>query len=417
MQTSLTSYLKNPKVLIALVFGFLAIITLIFFALRTATVTITAPEGSAILISTDKDEDLRQIGTTKATYRTKDIPTNLYIAIEKDGQKTLSGVEITEKKNYFATLSLNPQTKDAQVLTNGSVSSPFIEGTRIQGISLRYKLTNFRTDAFETQKSAFIGLPYMKKIIWKDANNFVYVTFAGKVGRFINNNDLGTEYSIQAKPLPDAVENIAALSDAVKTPDGRIFAVSSNYLVVSSDFGATFNPVAKIESLSDTPVIFADNSNIYIVDESPPSAYASERIRKNQTGEDEHGGTLFRYNFSGKLQDKGRVEGAPLGVVKGGNKPVLATNEGLSDNNGLIPLYLNNVTDGEVIGKSGYVLADNGLWKLGSDSRSLQLVYDISKYGVGLEQSLSTYQNNILIGTTPGINDQKDASAMLVINP
>lgn len=416
MLTWLTKLQRKHWIAIGSVFVALLFVAL-YQSLRQATVIITAPAGASISIGTDKGADLEKAGITKASFKTREFPTMLYIRAEKDGQVTISGVEILEKRKYTVNLELKETTKEVVVLSQGSVGSPLITGSRIQGVSLQYSLTNFRTDAFETQRSAFIGLPYIKKVVWKDADTFAYQTFAGKVGRFIGGQDLGTEYSIEARPLPDAIENISELSDVSLGKNGRLYATSNNYLLVSTDFGATFKPLVKIEALSDTPKLFTTNDSLVVVDEAAPSQYASEQIRRNKPAEHEHASTAFIFGYDGKLKQKSAIEGKPIDIISPSGEPKLITNEGISSNNLFVPLYLTNTADAITNRSTGYTLADNGLWQLSEDGKSLHLIYDISKYGVGLENSLSIYNGKIVVGTTPGIKDEKDNSTMLLVTP
>lgn len=426
----LVRYLQRSKkkvifggiLLLAVVIG-----TVLFFT-RPGKITVSAENGAELYVATEKSGEFKKIGTTTATYSTRKVPSEVYVMATRDGKKTISGLVAERGKTKSAELTLAKQI-GAKPIMNGSVSSAFFDGTLGQGIVAGdYSLTNFRTDRpDEPFRPEFIGIPYLKKAIWYDANNFVYNSFRKGVGRFVNGTHVGNEgiaTSISGKDLgqiePDEETGaLVDLKDISRSGDKPLALLSSSNIFLSNDLGASLRSIVGFELIEDTNVgLFTTDNYIYRFAGEDPSAYASESEASEGT-EEEHAASLYQYDYSGKQLTRVDIHSESIKAVASRGKKsyiltpdklVLLENGNVSD----LSLYFTYARDITTYKDRVVMLGDGGLWQIGEDGVSIQLLYDFKDSGVGLAQSFSVSGGSLIFGTEPKPGATRNTSKMFV---
>lgn len=280
--------------------------SLILFLNRPGKVIISAEAGAEISVATNKGGEFNKIGTSTAEYSSRDVPTDIYLQVSKDGKKTISGVKLERGKTKNIKLTLSPQITVNQI-TTGSVSNVFISGVTAQGIVPDdYTLINFRTDNIATDpRPEFIGLPYLKKVVWYDANNFIYNSFDEGIGRFIDGQVTysdGIATSVTGKGFENinsnaVVGNLVTILDIAQARNKPLVLLSDSNIFLSSDRGTSLESITSFEAddAIASDFIFATNDYIYRFAGDDNTAFLE---RDNKTKE--YGSTLYQYNYKGE---------------------------------------------------------------------------------------------------------------------
>jgi hypothetical protein len=421
-------YQRNKtKIIIGSLLSLIVIVGLILFLTRPGKVTVTSESGAELSVATEKSGMFKKIGVGTATYSTRKVPSEVYVMATKDGKKTISGLVAERGKTKSVNLALTAQVSVKPIM-NGSVSSAFFDGTVGQGIVAGdYSLVNFKTDRVdEPLRPEFIGIPYLKKAIWYDANNFVYNSFRQGVGRFINGKHVGKEgfaNSISGKDLdslePEETDDIVDIKDISRSGDKPLVLLSSSNIFISNDRGGSLRSIAGFEPTSSSTVgLFTTSDYIFRFAGDDPSAHASESEAPSNNKND-HASTLYQYDYSGKELAKLSIHSESVrAVASRGKKSFILTPEKLilSEAGGTsdLALYFTYARDITTYKNRVVLLGDGGLWQIGDDGVSLQLLYDFKESGVGLAQSFSISAGSLIFGTEQRPGDTKNTSKMFV---
>lgn len=395
----------------------LASIWLVLYLTRHGTITISSEPGAELFVATSRGAEFKKIGTTTATFKSRQTPLDVYFMAARDGKKTISGTTIKRGDNKPLKLALTNKV-EAKQIANQSLANVYLEGVTGQGIiPAEFTLVNFRTDGDVPLRPDFAGLPYIKKVVWYDANNFVYSSFNQGVGSFINgkplySNGIGTEI-LGTNETDDAVyEEDFKLLDISKVPGQPLVLSSSDELFLSDTMGSTLRPIAKFEAMPQTiSSLFTTKSHIYRHSGEEPAAYASEEnVAADQAL---HSSVLYEYDYQGKNTNEFTIPDSTVrAMAEKNNKTFILTPDKLITLEGGTAasdsLYFKLARDLTSYKDRILLLGDGGVWQISEDGTSSQLLFEFGD-GAGLAQSFSTSGDTLIFGTQPTADGQGSA--------
>lgn len=404
---------------------------LYIFLNRPGTVIITSESGAKLSIATEKGGTFRPIGTSTARYSSRSVPVDVYVMAELNGKKTITSSQLERGKTRTITLGLS-HTKTAQKIADGAYSDVLYEGTLGQGIVPDdYSITSFKTDnPNEPIRPELVGIPYAKKAIWINKNTVVYNSFRDGVGRLVDGQLLysdGIASSISGKDLrefdPDTASNgVINLLDVDKSADKPMVFLSANNIFISSDLGTSLQSIVGFDADQNTrQSLFTSKQHIYRFVADEPAQSASEGDRKQSKKQsDEHTGKLYQYTYDGELHHTYDISAESLvAITEKGNTTYILTKEALyTATNGVmssVELYFTYARDITLYQDRIVMLGDNGLWQIDDSGTSVQLIYEFTGSGVGLEQSFSVSGTSLIFGTQPRPTDTDDHSKTFAI--
>lgn len=401
----------------------------LFLNTQKGSVSITAENNADIFIATEQDGEFKKIGAGEAIYKSRDFSKPVYIQATDGSKKTISGVWLKKGEDLSINLAFsNPLT--ANVLSEGSVFNPYIEGNLVQGIIPdEYTMTSFRTDRFETTRPELSSLPFMKKVVWSDKNNFVYTSLRRGVGQFVNGKDLGSDSgfasSMTGVSLPNVTRRdgqtkpLITITDAAKAPGKPLVLISESNIFTSPDLGTNLTSIIGFKKMDDvTNEVFATNDYILRYGAEMPATSADESNKKN-SGAAEDTKLVEVYDYTGKKLRDLEVRGESILNVAQINKDILLlSGDELTHSNDdqvtPIPLYFKYVGDIASNQRAAFVLAGNAVWQVSTDGKSLQQIYSFES-GVGLEKSMIVQDSQIIFGTRPKPTDTNVIGKLLSI--
>ncbi len=414
-----------PKGKLIMVLGVILGISgvLLWYANRPGILRVTTDAAATIYITTSRDAEFKEIGKGEATYKTRTVPSEVFVMVQNGDSKTISGAVLEKGKTVVRNLSLNP-VSTATLISEGGLSSPFIDGSLVQGIFPEdFSLISYRTDKYESVRPEFIGMPEMKKLVWFDANNFIYSSFNEGVGRFVNGEDIGSRgladaitggfTSIQSP----GIDSIVDIVDVAQYPSKPLVLISKNNIFLSDDRGTSLRTIASFDAEDEANTVQATKDRIMRFAVKNPSSYASEEGEN-----DNHSTTVYQYDYSGKeLPSIDIPDESVISTASHNANMYFLTNSSLvSKGTGdmvRIPLYFSFLGNLTTYKNTPVLLAGDGLWKVSDDGTALQLIFPFSGLGVGLRDSLTTTTDGRLIfGTTPAPNDEKNNSKLFSIS-
>jgi hypothetical protein len=403
-------------ILVVLVLVFIGIFLVIN---RSGSVEITAENNAEISIATEQDGEFKKIGNGKATYKSRDFSKPVYIQATSNQQKTISGVHLEKGSTKTVNLSFSSPVS-ATVLSEGSVFNAYIEGSLIQGIVPdEYTMTSFRTDRYETTRTELSGLPFMKKVVWDNRDNFVYISLRSGVGQFVNGTDLGGDSgfasSLSGASLPNVQRRdgqtrpLVTITDVAKAQGKPLVLISDSNIFTSPNLGTDLQSITGIKKIEDAVnEVYATSDYIIRYGGELPATSADESNQEN-SGADEHTKLLEIYDYSGKKIRDLEVHGESIlniaqvntdMYILGGEELTLSKDGEQSS----LPLYFRFVGDIASNQSKAFVLANNAVWQVSADGNSLQQVFQFPE-GVGLEKSMVLQGNQLLFGTRPKPTD------------
>jgi hypothetical protein len=407
------NYLRNlvsKKIIFAFVVVGLLLISLVLYLNRPSSVYVSAEQGSDLFVATSKGGEFKKIGTTNVTYKTKKLPSDVYFMATHDTKKTISGVSLKKGDKKSLTLTLANKAAATQI-ADEALSNVYLDGTVGQGIvSDEFTLVNFETNKDVPVRPEFAGLPYMKKIVWYDANNFVYSSFRQGVGSFINGvplyqNGIGVKiFNKDGSESDEGYDDEILVDDISKSPKQPLVLASPTNIYLSNDMGNTLRSIIVYDSVKGiTNSLHATDSHIYRHSGEEPASYASEEGSSDKSKE-VHSSKLYEYDYSGKETNTITIPDTTIrAITETSNKTyVLTPNNLLVIDNGAIntqSLYFNFARDITTYKNNVVLLGDSGIWKVGEDGLSLQLLYEFNDGGVGLAKSFSTSNDTLIFST------------------
>lgn len=408
MQENMLRIYKK-RIIGAIVIAVFLIIATVLFLQRPGSVVISTEEGAAIETSLSQGGEFTKLGTTTAKYSTRKFPTTVYIKVTSGNKETISGIELERGKKKTLHLSLSNRVA-ATAFTEGGYSNAFIQGDQGMGIIPdEYILSNFKLNQTKTDpRIELINLPYVKKIVYYDWNNFIYAKFNGGIGGFTN-GELTYERDIALILRGKDIDDIDAemlyekIQDISKFGNRPLALLSDTNLFTSDDRGVTLTSIASFEPDSTvTNKVFTTGSHIYRAEIQDPASYEEDQ----GTGQS----TLFVYDYAGKELSQHTIESNDIkSIVEKDNKTYILTNDKVAIlSNGKLHdlnLYFRYARDITVYKNKVVMLGDSGVWRLDDDGVSLQLLYDFSKNGVGLAQSFSAVDGKLLFATQQSVDN------------
>lgn len=392
---------------------------ILFSMSQSATVEITAENNAEIAIATEQDGEFTKIGNGTVSYKSRDVSKPVYIQATYNQQKTISGVKLEKGSTQSVSLRFSTPVS-ASVLSEGSVFNAYLEGSLVQGIVPdEYTMTSFRTDRFETTRAALSGLPFMKKAVWNDKDNFVYISLRKGVGQFIGGKDLGGDSgfasSLSGVSLPDIqrkdgqTKPLVTITDVAKAPGRPLVLISESNIFTSSNLGTDLQSITGIKKVDDAVnEVFATSDYIVRYSSELPASSADESNQED-SGAAEHTKLVEIYDYNGKKIRELQLHGESLvNVAQSNNELFILSGEELTksknDEETTIPLYFKFVGDIASGNNKVYVLANNAVWQVSEDGKSLQQIHQFAQ-GVGLEKSMVVQGNQLLFGTRPKPTD------------
>jgi hypothetical protein len=415
--------INRRNVIIFILILLVCITGLVLIFNRSGSVTITSGQGNEIYITPEQGGSFEKIGTRTATYKTKKIPSTVYIMISQGDKKTLSSFYIDKRVGHSINLTLD-NLVPAQEVTKGSVFNAFYDGSLIQGIVPgEDTLTSFRTDRYETTRPGFAGLPYIEKVVWFDKDNFVYLS-DGAVGQFINGVDRG-------KSGVDAILSASAnfedtegydesdfpdVRDISKSSTKPLALMTDKSIFLTDDRAATLREIVKLDQNTRENSLFTSDQTIFRVS-SKQAGDAGEEDRNTEPPI-----IITRYGYSGKelgsltLDDESPV----ANIAQNGEETYILTAAALyiargNDTPKKLGVYFGSSRDMVLYKGRVLVLGDDGLWRLSVDTMSLQLLNKFPEGSVGLAGSMSvTADNRLLFGTVSKQDSEVNTSATFI---
>ena len=399
-------FLKTQR---KIVFGIMLLIVVIVLIIayfnRPGTVSITTETGADIYVSTERGGEYKKIGTGDAKYSTRKVPITVYVSVTKGDKKTLSSTHLLRGDNKKMKLSLKNRVQ-ASKLYEGALSYVNIEGPIVQGILPdEYSIVSFRTDREEELRPEFVGIPYLSKIVWYDANNFVYRTFDKEVGLFKSGTDLSTAGMVNDISLVDGskpnFEDYPLFYDVSKYPRKPLVAISSLGVFLSDNMGTTLKQIVKpLNDSGDTYSLFTTENNIFLYKQLDASEQEETTSHKSKLSVNE-------YDYTGKLIKTLDVPGSSIkGIVEKDNIVYILTDTGLvtvkDGRVGDLSLYFSYVRDIVLFKGKLLILGDEGLWL--ADDNSLFLMYSFDDGAVGLSKSISVSGDKLIFGSQQDSN-------------
>jgi len=369
---------------------------------RPGTIVITTEPGANISIANTPGGAFTKIGTGTAKYSSRKIPSDVYVMVTTGSKKTMAGASLQRGKTQDLNLRLS-NVVPAKVLVESSLSSMFIEGPLVQGIVPgQYSLTSFNsTNPTSTIRPEFAGLPYIKKIVWYDKDNFIYNTLSEGVGRFIagkdnGNRDIGNGLSGVGLDTTTSDTPEVQLQDFARSKDKPLVLVSQNNLFLSNNMGTNLRSISRITTPPGSiNQLAVNNDYIFRFYANKPSDYEEDSGRTAD---------VYQYNYDGQEINHLHIDGNYVSAIASLKDTVYAiTPTGLHTvKNGAqkkVPLYFQYGKDLIEYKDSVLFLADDGLWRI-TDDGSAQLLYSFSSNGVGLSGSLSISDGQVIFGST-----------------
>ena len=388
---------------------------LLFFLNRPATLEIISESGADISVSDEKGGEFKSIGKSRATYKTREYEKPVYVQTTNGAKKTISGAKLVKGKKTTLNLKLvEPIT--ANTISEGSVYNTYIEGTLVQGIVPdEYILASFRTDGYQTTRAGLTTVPYVKKIVWYDKDNFVYSSLRSGIGQFIAGKNMGNDGGIATKlsgvDLPDVTQNpgsnvpLVKISDIAKSGSRPLALVSDSNLFLSDDLGTSLRSIAGFKTEDGaTNEVFATQDYIFKYSGELPAAYADETGEGSDKEVEQS--IITQYTYDGeKIRDITINDESVINVTQVNDTVYVLTPSELVRSNSSsaveVPMYFTFVSDITTYKSNGVILADEGVWKISDDGVSMQRLYDFKDNGVGLTKSFASTNGALIFGTTP----------------
>lgn len=401
---------RLSKIVVGVIFILIPVIGIIVFMSRPGTVEIRSESGAEIYVATEKGGEFNKIGTSSAVYKSSKDSSSVYIMTTKDSKKTISGVQIEKGKTQKITLDLQEKVA-ATKISNGSVFNAYVSGQNIQGITPeQFTLVNYSNNPEETIKPGFARLPFLKKIVWYDANNFIYNSFRNGVGRYINSNPVGKDGlgdSIYGENIDGIIAGEVDLGDISKTDQQPLVLMSETNMFTSSDMGSSIASIASFEPIKDgeNHTLFTTNEHIYRLAGLDPASYASESESEESDGHG-HASTLTQYRYDGVKSNsfdleidttdiKALTEKNKIIYILTGEKLITIKDNVISD----LDLYFTYARDLTLYSGKIVLLGDDGVWVVNDTGSSAHLLFEYPDSGVGLAQSFSLSGNSLIFGT------------------
>lgn len=395
----------------------LGILLLVFLFNAPGVVTIKTENSANISMTDGKDGEFKKIGTTKTTRFFFKKPTVFYVSAETDGKQTIQSFK--PKRFTFKTIELElKDTVPAQKISDGAVVDAFFDSNQGRGIAYGQNIVvDFKTDSESSNNNPEIaGLPYVKKIVWQDINNFVYLS-SPTIGQFSGGVDKGDsevasvtsgDVAINSDTITES--GAPRITDISMTAGKPLVLLSSTNIFTSSNLGTNLDGITSFEKEAGETSIFTTENNIYKV--TYPDLTDDHDAKQTKAIV-----TLDKFSYSGewastiKLDDASEV----VSIAEKDNTVYVLTQFGIhtikDERVTDTSLYFANPADMVIYKGRIVVLGKDGLWQLNENDASFQLLYRFTEFGTGLKGSMSVSPNNVLIFGTTTINSDSDKSA------
>lgn len=363
---------------------------LLILKLFTATISIKTNNPNAKIFVKQGSGEFSEIGVGEAKYKTRSSAV-VFVEARLSDQVSQKSVAPKRLRNTRVSLELE-QLAAAKFIATAPLLYPHIENGFVYGI-------NPHTNGFEAQPiennnavpPVLPQLPFLKRIVWFDAQNYIYATQGRGVG--VISSDLGKQISHQSLSYSDAV---AANRDAVV-----LLAADGVYLAKSIDIEQTTKIASTVEH--SEPNLTADDEFIYFSslifetgteeDQQPPAKETKLEVF-NLNGQKAHEFTL---PFKEKVYKVAAVDETTLALLSPAGLTLLDIKSGQTRNE---VFSFGEVQDMLIFNGRLLLLGAAGLWeydKTGSE------YHKIATYPAGEEyvkNSLVVIGNELYFSTS-----------------
>lgn len=402
----------------AILFAFV-IIALVLVGLlilnRPAKLVIESENGADIFVTTTSGGEFQKIGTTKATFSTRKVPQDVFVMVTRESKKTIIQTRLTERKTITRKVELAPVLSISKI-TDGSVSNMYVDKNNIQGVlPENSRLINFGTQSSVPIRSAFAVSPQVSKVFWYDSDNFVYKSYDGRIGRFVDSIDI-TSLGLASVlkngnvPAPYGEEGEVGryFIDIAKTDKKPLVLLSKDKLFTSGDMGDSVSILANLEQTGSDQRVFTDENFVYYFVGDETADYASELDDKSiESGDTEHGNSkIYKYNYSGELKDTFVIESDNASsVVSVSNTTYVLSSDVLTVHKDgkswqVTPFspYIRGLVEYD---NRVFILAGDGLWEVSADGSELRVLANFPTNTIGVVNSLMRVGDKVMFSTGP----------------
>lgn len=399
--------MRFNKTLFYLLLGLAALLIGVFFALRllTATITITGPAESEIYVK-QGTEGFQQIGISQATFKTRSLET-VYVEARLNQQVSQAEIAPKRRENLVVDIEIRPLAQ-AQRLASGPLIYPRIDDGYIYGINPN--INNLAVEPLGQGTKSHPPLPllpFLKKVVWQNSQNYYYLTLDGRAGIVRNSKsvfDDPGEQSLEGKAYDDVV-NLGTGKFGLMASDG-LFMFNGVSLSSSAKLAGPVN--------NSTSSLFVSGKHLYVsslIYEEEGAAH--EELRGQET-------ILEVFNLEGKkIQDYNLPIAEPIyrAVSQNGPSITLLTASGLYlFDTQTQALQLKTFSFGTVRDLLAHkdkllLLGTSGLWEYQNDTGQY---YKVAAYPDGEEyviDSLATLNGKVYFSTSISEGAFSDASS------
>lgn len=406
------------RYILAALLVLLVAIGVIYYVNRPGKLLITTEPGATIAISRDQGEQPKAIGIGEATYSSRDIDRPVYVEVTKDGKKTISGSVLVRGATKQLKLGLADKTT-VRTVADGGVLYARLDGNLVQGIlPFDGMATSFRTDIYETTRAELVGLPYMQKIIWYDANNFVYLPSSLGAGRVVNGQDEadqnlarngGADLTKEGDSNSELGSGGPFFIDIAGFPGKPLVLLTNQAIAISKDMGETVSLLAEPVGASRNSSVFATPDRIVWLSNNRPSGIE----------DDGNGSEIIEYDYTGKQIRSYTAPGELIiSITTLGDKTYILTDTKLivrdDEGQSTVPLYFKYAADIAWYENTVVLLADSAIWKVADNGSAVQLLAEFTESGVGLRGSLSINPTGELLFSSTASLEQTDTVGKLL---
>jgi len=265
-------YFVVRRVVIALLVALLlgGSIAVIIDRLNTFAVLVSTDPSADIYAAVEPEGEFENIGQGSASFSTKQ-QTPIYFKVVKGEQESLLAVSAKALDGQTVEIALL-EPLSAQKFLEGPIVDPMIEKDLIYGISANTNsIFNVGISEFKPPKLSYVGLPFLKEIVWQDSNNFVYERYSGGVGAFINGDIIGSAH-FGSGTNSDSAGRFYALAKHGEQP---LALLGDDGIYTSSNLGKTNKRVYQT-AVDEAWYLNADDDYIYYASYKLPTHHATE---------------------------------------------------------------------------------------------------------------------------------------------
>lgn len=350
---------------------------------------VSSEPGADISVAVATGETFVNIGVGTANYSTKQ-KGPVFVKAEKDGR--ITGRTVMPVESDGATIHLPLEnTVSAKTILDSPVAYSLMKDGVIFGVDeLTHLLVNYSPYHYVYPKASFITIPYVKKVVWSDPDNFYYQTYTGYVGAVINDEDLGTDYlkdKVSAASPSGSANVVLDLSRNVKKP---LLLLGYGAIYTSSDIGKAVTKIADVAPSGD--YYFGGDKYVYYGESASETDYETEGDVKDSSTTDyldslssyltvlDYSGTqIFKTSLSGVENIRSVTSSSnPSGFFVASNLGLIQLDSGGNVvKNYDLPFALLDVS---AVNNRLYLFSSDAVWSFDANTGNYSLLYDFGGY-------------------------------------